>query len=168
MTRYYLFRHGQTFFSKFHLPYLWNSFSVKILPESIPSLERIATYLKDIPSDLNTSSEFKRCVQSTRVITKIIGNKFYIDPRLNEYHLYRETLGTLRKRIRSFIAEVEQKKFQTVVVCTHGAIMASLKHLLLNDRFSVKQLYDYPKPGILIHIEGKKINQIDFNRSWPK
>ncbi|MCX6706453.1 MAG: phosphoglycerate mutase family protein [Candidatus Woesebacteria bacterium] len=154
-TKYYLFRHGQTFFTKFHLPYFWNNFSVGILPEAIPSLERLAIYLKNIPSDLNVSSEFKRCTQSAGIITGITGKKFVIDSRLNEY--YQETFETLRKRIRNFITEMDQKNYRAVIVCTHGAVVSGLKHLLLEDDFKINQLLDFPKPGVLIRIKDKKI-----------
>jgi len=162
MANYYLFRHGQTFFTKFHLPYFWNNFSVGILPEAVPVLERLAVYLKNIPSDLNVSSEFKRCTQSTEIITRITGNQFIIDSRLNEY--YRETFGSLRERIKDFINEVNRKNYRTVIVCTHGAVMSGLKHLLLEGGFKQTQLRDYPKPGTLICIKDQKINQIDFNK----
>lgn len=163
MAKYYLFRHGQTFFTKFHIPYLWYNFSAGILPEAIPVLERLATYLKNIPSDLNAASEFKRCTQSAEVITKVTGKQFGVDSRLNEY--YRETFDSLRERVKDFIAEVSRKNYRTVVICTHSAVMSGLKHLLLEGSFKQTQLLDYPKPGTLICIKGQKINQIDFNKN---
>jgi len=161
MTKYYLFRHGQTFFTKFHLSYFWNSFSVGILPEAVPALKRLAAYLKNIPSDLNASSQFKRCTQSAEIITGITGKEFSVDSQLNEY--YKETFDTFRKRIKNFITKVERNNYQTVIVCTHGAVISAIKHLLLKGSFGKFQLLDYPKPGILVCIEDKKIKQIDFN-----
>jgi broad specificity phosphatase PhoE len=161
VVEYCIFRHGETFFTKFHLPYFWRNFSVGISPEAVPALERLAVHLKDIPSDLNICSEFKRCIQSAEIITKITGKQFRIDPRLNEY--CRESFGSFRRRVMNFIDEVNQEKYHTVIICTHGAVMAGLTHLLLEGSFKQTQLFDYPRPGIIVCIKNQKMNQIDFN-----
>jgi len=160
MTKYYIFRHGQTLNSKYHLPYPKNNRQIKILPDSIPALKKMAEYLKNISSDLNASSEYLRCKQTTKIITKISGIKFSGDVRLNEFN--QETFLDLTNRIKNFLEEVEKKEYQTVIICTHGAVISTIKNLLIKGRMKRIELPFYPKPGILLCIEGKKIQKIDF------
>ena len=160
MTKYYIFRHGQTFNSKFHLPYPKNNKSVEILPEGIPTLERLARYLKNIKSNHNFSSEYLRCQQTTKIIDEIAGLKFKKEARLNEFN--QETFSEFTSRIKDFLEEVEKRKYQTVVICTHGAGISTIKNLLIKGRMKRRYLPFYPKPGILLCIEGKKIQKIDF------
>jgi len=161
MTKYYIFRHGQTLNSKYHLPYQKNNRLVKILPDSIPSLERMAKYLKNISSDKNVSSEYLRCQQTTKIITKIMGVKFKKDSRLNEFG--GETFLDFTNRIKNFLEEVEKKEYQTVIICTHGAVISTIKNLLIKGRMKRRELPFFPKPGILLYIESKKVEKIDFN-----
>ena len=160
MTKYYIFRHGQTRNSKFHLPYPKNNRLIKILPDSIPALKKMAEYLKSISSDLSASSEYLRCQQTTKIISKITGVKFKKDSRLNEFG--RETFIEFTDRIKDFLEEVEKNKYETVVICTHGAGISTIKNLLIKGRMKRIELPFYPKPGILLCIEGKKIQKIDF------
>lgn len=160
MTKYYIFRHGQTFNSKFHLPYPKNNKSVEILPEGIPALERLAGYLKNIKSNHNFSSEYLRCQQTTKIIAGITGLQFEKDARLNEFN--QETFSEFVNRTKNFLEEVEKNEYQTVVICTHGAGISTIKNLLIKGRVKRRELPFYPKPGILMCIEGEKIQKIDF------
>ncbi len=160
MTKYYIFRHGQTKYSKFHLSYPKNNQSIEILPEAVPALEKLAEYLKNIKSDYNVSSEYLRCRQSTAIVTKISGLKFERDPRLNEKSS--ESFDNFRKRVKEFLEETESKNYKTVVICTHGAVIAAIKNLLLKNSFKRREIVFYPRPGVLLIIEGKKIEQINF------
>ena len=120
----------------------------------------MAEYLKNITPDLATSSEYLRCQQTTKIVAKITGMNFKKDSRLNEFG--NETFLQFKKRIKDFLEEVEKNKYQTVVICTHGAGIATIKNLLIKGRMKKKELPFYPKPGILLCIEGKKVKEIDF------
>ena len=161
MTKYYIFRHGQTRNSKYHLPYPRDSRSIEILPEAVPALEKLAGYLKNIKSDYNVSSEYLRCRQSAAIVTKISGLEFEIDPRLNEKS--GESFEDFKKRVKSFLEDMEKENHKTVVICTHGAVIAALKSLLLKGSFRRREIVFYPRPGVLLSIEGKKTEKIDFN-----
>lgn len=163
MTKYYIFRHGQTRNSKYHLPYSKDNRKIKILKDSIPAIKKMAEYLKNITPDLAASSEYLRCQQTTKIVAKITATKFKKDSRLNEFG--NETFLQFKKRIKDFLEEVEKNKYQTVVICTHGAVIAALKNLLIKGRIKKGDLLFYPKPGLLLYIEGKKVKKFDFNKS---
>lgn len=163
MTKYYIFRHGQTLNSKYHLPYPKDNRQIKILKDSIPALKEMAEYLKNISPDLSVSSEYLRCRQTTKIITKITGIKFKKDHRLNE--LGEETFLEFTSRIKNFLEEMKKNKYQTIFICTHGAVIATIKNLLINDQMKRRKLPFFPKPGILLCIEDKIITKIDFNKS---
>ncbi len=161
VKRYYIFRHGETFATKGHFGYGLNIYSASILDTGIPTIEKLAEYLKDIPSDYNVCSEFKRCRQTVAIVEKTTGKKFEYDAHLNEYIL--EPIWRFRKRVRHFIEDCEDKNYETVMICTHGAVMAALKHLLTTHKFKLRNLIDYPKPGILMIIEDGKLTEVNFN-----
>jgi len=161
MTKYYIFRHGETMYSKDLVPYPKNSRSIKILSESIPTLEKIAKYLKKTKPDICISSEYIRCRQSTEIISKISGLNFEKNPRLNEYS--QESFKEFKKRVKRFIYDLEEKRYKTVVICTHGAVIAGIKNYLNKDSFTQNDLTDYPKTGVILCIEGDKIEEIVFN-----
>jgi len=163
MTKYYIFRHGQTLNSKYRLPYPKDNRQIKILKDSIPALKKMAEYLKNISPDLCVSSEYLRCQQTTKIITKITGVKFKKEPRLNEFG--GETFLEFTNRINNFLEEVKINKYRTIIICTHGAGIATIKNLLIKGRMRRRDLPFYPKPGILLCIEGKNIQRIDFNKN---
>jgi broad specificity phosphatase PhoE len=164
MTNYYIFRHGQTYNSKNRVKYPKNNFKVEILPEGIPDLEKIAIYLKNIPSDYNVSSEYLRCRQTSEIVTKIAGKIFEKDSRINEFSqkFGQESFEIFKERIKSFLDDLEAKKYNTVVICTHGAVIAGLKSFLLKNTFVGDDLTDYPRPGVLLCVKNKKIEELDF------
>ncbi|HBP51546.1 MAG: hypothetical protein US68_C0010G0044 [Candidatus Shapirobacteria bacterium GW2011_GWE1_38_10] len=164
MTKYYIFRHGETYNSKNRTNYPINNFEVKILPEGIPVIKKLATYLKEVKSDFNVSSEYLRCKQTTEIVTKITGKNFETDSRINEFSrkLAQESFEIFSERIRNFLDELNSKNNKTVIICTHGAVIAGLKSYLLKNTFERDDLIDYPRPGVLLKIEDRKIETIDF------
>jgi broad specificity phosphatase PhoE len=160
MAKYYIFRHGETFYSKSRSSYPEDNFSVEILPEGILALERLAKYLKNISSDFNVSSEYKRCQQSIKIVSEISGLHFENDARLNEFN--RETFEDLVKRLQSFVKDIEEKNYSTVIICTHGAVIAGLKNILTGSEYEKCEMVDYPRTGVLTCIENNKIEEIDF------
>ena len=161
MTKYYIFRHGQTKYSKYHLPYPKDNRFVEILPESKVAIEKLAKYLKKIKSLKNFSSEYRRCQQTAEIVTKITGLKFKKDKRLNEKS--GENFGDFKARVKDFIEEIEKKNYEMVMICSHGAIIAALRKMLLKKSLRITNLPFYPKTGVLMIVNGKKIEYIDFN-----
>ena len=161
MAKYYIFRHGETYYTKNLMLYPVDNFSVEILPEGIPALERLAGYLKNIPSDYNVSSEYKRCQQSIKIVGEISGLHFEKDARLNEFN--RETFEDLVKRLEIFVKELKEKKYSTVIICTHGAVIAGLKNILVGSEYEKSEIMDYPRPGVLTIAGDNTIEEIDFN-----
>src|SRR3989337_3356148 len=84
MTTFYILRHGHTYASWNRIPYGETLYSADIIQQGIKSIKKIGKYLKNIESDYNVSSEFKRCRQTVEIISKISGGKFEFDARLNE------------------------------------------------------------------------------------
>lgn len=161
-TKFYIFRHGETFATKAGTGYGLRIFSADILPEAEGPLERIGNYLRDKKIDYSVSSQIKRCRQSAGVITRVTGNEFVFDRRLNEYFL--EPYWYLKRRVMSLIKEAREKKYRTVCICTHGAVIAALIHVLTPEAsrqpFSI---YNFPPPGVLVVVEDGKVTQMNFN-----
>ena len=165
MTTFYIFRHGDTVNSK----NLFDRLSVKkdihdlpILPESYSALEKIGEFLKDVPTDANFCSPYLRCRQSMEIVEKFSGKKYVIDPRIEELegHI---NFSDFQKRMISFLTEIKEKKYSAVSICTHGAVIAALKHLETSEKFYFFQVFDYPEPGNLIIIKDGKVKTINFN-----
>ena len=167
---FYVFRHGETFVTKGQ--YLWyypkflpetsftygtKIFSASILDEGKPALHKMGEYLKNIPTDFNASSQFRRCRQTVDIINQESGKEFIPDKRLNEVLL--ENPWGFKNRVSNFLHEIDQKNYQSVAICTHGAVIALLASML-----TIK-LVGFPKPGVLLIIKGKNIETIDFNES---
>lgn len=148
MTTWYLFRHALATHGK--SGYGDTILTATILPEGIPPIERMAEHIKQLPETLNWSSEFMRCVQTTNIITKITGRKFMTDARLNEY--YHESFEVFSERVRFWYNEIIASHPSAVLVCTHGAVIAGLKHLILEGEFLESQTLDYPKCGELLSL----------------
>lgn len=170
-TKFYIFRHGQTFATKnsgavrfgAFSQYGRRIFSAPILEEGKPALERMGMYLKDKHSDINLSSPFVRCRQTAGVIENISGKSFVFDRRLGEYLL--ETFGYFRNRIKSVLDFVERQEYHSVVICTHGAVIGVLVNLILGREFNWRSRLQYPDPGVLIIIENGEYKEIDFRKS---
>lgn len=169
--RFLIFRHGIATHSK--TGYGDQIMTAGLLPEAYPVIERIAKHLAPIRSQLNFSSEVLRCRQTAEIVTKHAGKFFRFDSRLNEYHL--ETFEQLTARVRSILEDLitdadylaEEKALPngsaTLMLCTHGAVIAALKHLLLENEFLPKDELDYTMPGQLLEVFGKTSTVIDFN-----
>lgn len=158
MTTWYLFRHARATKSK--VGYGEEILSAKILPEGIPPIKRMAEYIQRLPKSVNWSSELLRCAQTTNIITKITGRTFVTDARLNEHH--NETFEAFRKRIASWLDGIMRLHPSVVLVCTHGAVIAGLKRLLLEGVFLESQSFDYPKCGQLLVVTRKRSAVLDF------
>lgn len=163
MTKYYILRHAQTYASKHNVSYGdgEENFNTHILPEGIPPIERVAKFFKEEGIDRYISSEYIRCKETARIISKATGMEFVFDKRLNEY--LNESSENLLERLKNFLEDIESKGYNSVALCTHGAVIAAIKHLLIRGSLQGELLYDYPPPGILLIIDGKKIHELNFN-----
>ena len=169
---FYLFRHGDTFVTRgqrlWYYPtflpetafsYGIKVFSASILDEAKPTIQKLAKYLKEIHTQFNASSQFRRCRQTVEIVEKETQKEFVFDKRLNEFVF--ETPWAFRYRVRSFLQDLEKKSFQSVAICTHGAVLALIATILTGQKVG------FPKPGVLVIIKGTEISYKDFN-SVPK
>lgn len=160
---FYIFRHGETFFSKNETSYGDAVESAEILPESIPTIKRLAKYLKNIKTDANFSSTYLRCRQTSEIVSQITNKEFIFDDRLRDYYDGREPVENVIKRIKDFLNSISTKKYKAVIVCTHGYPIAILKGLITKGNFEMKDLSTYPRSGILVEIKKGKVQLYDFN-----
>lgn len=158
---YYIFRHGETYFSKLDIPYGDQVETAEILPEGIPAIEKLAKELKNIPTDANFTSPYKRCLQTVEIVKNITGKVFTIDERLHDINA--ETIDEMVDRISEFYEEIKTGNYENIAICTHGYPIAVLKSLITKGEFEIDKLKSYPDPGALVKIINGKIEQIDFN-----
>lgn len=155
----YLLRHGLATHST--TGYGDQLITASILPESIPVIKKTAEYLLDKQTDLNYSSEFLRCRQTVEIISMITGKQFLFDKRLNEYNA--ESFEQFKIRLQSFLEDIKQKQVESLLICTHGAVIAGIKHLMINKKLNEENLLDFPIPGVLTVLNQGTIQEINFN-----
>jgi broad specificity phosphatase PhoE len=163
---YYIFRHGLTQPVKEGRWYWGSLYSAVILDEAKPSIIRIGNFLKNIDSDYNVTSPFKRCIQTSEIVTEITGKKFVPDRRLSEYTL--ELPWNFKKRVMSFINEMENSEHKTIIICTHAVVLEMLIQYFTNGRLSLRHRFKLPLTGVLTIIKDKKISSKDFNEPNPQ
>ncbi len=162
---YYIFRHSETFVTqskRWFRTYGFKVFSAHILPLGRPTTEKLAIYLKKIPSDLNICSEFLRCRETVEIVSKITGKKFEYDKRLNENVM--EPAWIFRKRVRHLIKELESSNYENIIICTHSIVIVALIKLFSGEKFTFKDFFiNSTPPGILNIVKNGKVKTIDFN-----
>ena len=167
MTIFYIFRHGDTVNSKNSLDKLVikkDTRNLPILPESHNALEKIGKFLKSVHTDADFCSPYLRCRESVKIVEKFSGKNYSFDSRIEELE-GRIIFSDFQKRIKSFLNEIKAKKYSAVSICTHGAIIAAIKHMETASKFYFFQVFDYPEPGNLIIIKEGKIKKINFNQN---
>jgi len=137
--------------------------SLQVLPKGIPALEKIGSYLTNIKTDSNFCSPYLRCVNSSDIVGKIAIKKYLPDERIRELEINGEKFSSFYSRVKSFLDELKSKKFSAVSICTHGAVIAAIKHMMTGN-FYFFQVLDYPPPGNLLIIKDGTVSQINFNR----
>jgi broad specificity phosphatase PhoE len=139
--------------------------SAKILPEGIPPIQRMATFLKEIETEQNVVSPVLRCQQTAQIITKETGKIFLTDSRLGEYkgELPSETFAEFKERCKLFWKDIQESAAETFLICSHGAVIAGLRHFCIEADFSEEQQYDYPSTGELWILRDNKLESFDFN-----
>ena len=165
LMTYYIFRHGETFFTKNDVPYGDSYETAEIIPEAIPVIEKIGNYLNDKLENNNYTSPFKRALQTVEIVEKITGKKFISDVRLSEERVshVKETLAQMEERLRSFLNDVKKGNPESVAICSHGWPIAALISIITKDRVTKFDLSCYPKCGVLTVIEGTSLKTLDFN-----
>lgn len=162
---YYLLRHAESYFSKHHIPYGDQIETAEILPEGIPITKKIGAYLVKQDIEAYFASPYKRCVQTARIIEKIVNKKFTLDKRIEEEKINRkkETFEEMVERLENFLDYTKSKKFESVAICSHGWPIAALFALITKGQVKLEDLDKYPKPGLLIEIKNKSVKYHDFN-----
>jgi broad specificity phosphatase PhoE len=160
MKTFYIFRHGDTFATQTKTDYGDQVLTAPIIPEAKVYLQRIGKYLSDIKNCYCVSSEILRCRQTAEIVGKEMKANFHVDKRLNEFYL--ESLDDFINRIESFVTDMDLHAQDNIVICTHGAGIGSIKHLLLQNELTEENLIDYPAPGVLTVIKSGVAQEIDF------
>jgi broad specificity phosphatase PhoE len=161
---FYIFRHGETYFSKLDIPYGDMIESAEILPEALPVIEKLAKYFQNIDTDTNFASPFVRCRQTVEIIEKIAGKKFVYEDKLKDWNLGKESLEKMILRIKDFYEKLMKKNYKSVAICTHGYPINALIALATKGEATNSDLYNYPRTGVLIIIKNKKKDYLDFNK----
>ena len=133
-----------------------------ILPESRKSLEKIGEYLKKVHTDANFTSPFLRCKESAEIVHEVSGKVFRIDPRISELE-GKIIFDKFEHDVKSFLDYLNKQKYSSVAICTHGAVIAAIKHLALGGSFHIYQVWDYPNTGNLVIIKNGRLETFDFN-----
>lgn len=156
----YIFRHGMAVYP--NEGYGSRVLTAELLPEGIPPIQRLTQYLIQVASDYQVCSEVLRCRQTAAIVTEATGKTFVIDPRLKEYH--QETFDELSQRTKAFCDELQQSGYQDVMICTHGSVIAALKHYLTDGYFDRRHETDFTQTGQLMIInDDKSVEVLDFN-----
>lgn len=162
----YIYRHGDTvntnsLFKRF-FGVEGSTQNLPILPKGVYALKEIAKFLKNTPTQAGFCSPYLRCIQSTQIVSGITNKNYEIDERITEFE-GKEKFGSLIKRVDNFLKDVERKNFDSVSICTHGAVISAIKHLTKNGKFYYFQLFDYPSPGKLTIIKDGRTETLNFN-----
>lgn len=158
-----IFRHGKA------LPqgqnYGSSVLTAELLPEGRPPIERMAEAMarSKLHSDANFTSPVLRCRQTVEIIENKTHKIFVPDSRLDEFH--DETIQGFIDRIWSFAEEIKTVPATSILICTHGACIAALRHIILHGKFSEAQIDDYTSTGQMLTIEKGREKITDFNRA---
>lgn len=158
---FYIFRHGQTIYSKQNIPYGTEIESADIIPEGKPVTIKLAKYLEEIETDGNFCSPYKRCRHTIELIESVSNKTFTYDPRLGEFN--QESFTGFAQRIKNFLDELAMTDLKSVAICTHGGVIAGISMWLTKNHFLKEELDNYPRCGTLTIIKDSKLELIDFN-----
>ncbi len=158
-TTWYIFRHALATYNK--NGYGDEIFSAQILPEARASIQAMAHYLRDIKPSANYSSEYLRCRQTAEIVSNVTRKKFVFDERINEFH--DEPFEAFYERVHDWYAEVTNAQPANIIVCSHGAVLSALRHIVIHGDFMEQGLLDYPPCGELMIIRDIEVQLIDFN-----
>ena len=158
----YLFRHGETIATQNR--YGWYGlkfYSADILAHGIPALERLGEYLKDIPTELNLTSPFKRCQSTNKVVGGRSNKKFDYHAYLTD-HLFLVPKLLFKKRVKKFYKEIMSHSAQTIAICTHEAVIKTLFECYSKEHNFICDGKINSKPGVLTVLSNGEVRQISF------
>lgn len=158
---FYIFRHGETFATKYKRGYGFKIFSAPILEEGIPALERLGKFLKNTPTQCNFVSPILRCRQTADIVGRESNRQFEKDLRLREFFI--ETFWQFKARVESFLKDIEKSDCQNIAICTHAAVISGLMAYILRGKITLKDFSYMVKPGTLVVIEKNSYEELDFN-----
>jgi broad specificity phosphatase PhoE len=162
MKTFYIFRHGQTYFSKSEIPYGENELTAHILPEARESIEKMGRFLASVNVDQAFRSEFLRCKETAQILESQKVTHFDPNPLFSEFvEPDFEVFLTRMEEAKRFLLSLSANTF---ALCTHGAVVAALQKLLLDESFHAHELMYYPKTGVVVKVSGGKVENIDFNQ----
>ncbi len=158
---YYIFRHGETYYSKNVIPYGENELTAEILPEAKITTQKLAIQLQKFQIEKAFRSEFLRCRQTVEIIETNSSLKFEAEPLLNEFT--ESSFDVFEERMETVIQKLESLAETHIALCTHGANVAGFKKLLTGHEFTSHDLMYYPKTGVILVISEGVISEIDCN-----
>jgi len=147
------------------IPYGDKVESAEILEEGKPAIVKLANYLKDIETDVNFTSPYKRCIQTSGIVSEVTGKVYEIDVRLRDWDPRVESLPEHIKRLDNYCNELQtmNHELNTVSICTHGYPINAVIAYFTKGRILESELPNFPAPGILVTIRDKKLSYKDFN-----
>lgn len=157
---FYLFRHGETYFSKNHVPYGEKGDLANILKEGIPAIKKIALILKKNNVNIIYSSPIKRCVQTVKIIQKEVPSiKVIYKQDLEEEKIIRnlETFSERVEKIKSTLDEIIKEKHKKIAICSHGWPITIMNAILKKEKPNKLDLHKYPKCGEIVVIDTDNI-----------
>lgn len=160
---FYIFRHGQTYFSKNDIPYGNNVKTAEIETEGIPAIKRLAKYLKGKKTEANFTSPFKRCLQTSSIVTDITGKEFEIDENLRDWDPESESVQDMIKRIIKFCQKIVEKNYNAISICTHGYPINAVTSYFIKGSIREKDLENFPATGTLVKVKKGQVSYKDFN-----
>lgn len=160
-NNYYIFRHGETFSTRDKVPYGDRQYEAEILPEGIPAIKRLAEYIKYTKTDFHYTSQIMRCLQTSQIVTEITGKKFEQEQLFNEF--LEESFLEFKDRVSIVVERLQAQRGRSYLICTHGAVISALKHLIIYGEYDEHDLMDFPLPGTLMIINNTGSEIVDFN-----
>jgi len=157
-TSLYVFRHGETKASKEGRPYGKKNKTAKLLPEGITAIEDLGEYLATKQIEQYYTSEYLRCIETSKLVSQFTGLPSLPDSRLNEF--VEGSLEVLLTRLESFLKDIDTGG--TVGICTHGSIITALIYIYQGLEVREENLYTYPRPGELTIFTEGQIDIVSF------
>jgi probable phosphoglycerate mutase len=173
----YVARHGQTNYNEAGLLNSDPTVDVYLTDKGIEQAKNLAIKLKDLDLACIFTSELKRTQETASYINEFHNVEIVVDARLNdikfgfegknysEYHSALnnsdhkwsarfndgESIEDLRKRVQSFMDELNKKDYPTVLVVTSGGVMQAMYAIANN--LSIEDAWDFrPEKGSLIEL----------------
>lgn len=152
---YYIFRHGQTYFSKNHVAYEAQQTTAELLPEGVKQTHKMAKKLIENNVTVFYCSPLRRCVQTLELLKKDIPNlKVTFFNELTEGNVFKsnETIADLSNRAKFVLNQANPAGLSKIGICTHGVMVGVLTALLKKGRVTEDDTFNYPPCGDLVVI----------------